>query len=157
MAPGLSLAGVRLVIADPALRLPVLRTLSLCTCCRHYPGAAAGRSLALPPIHISLPRYPCRVGLHVGFFEACSAFTHVAACTRARSPSRDRYPEASDISSPPCLLRLLPAGADAGWDLHPLESAALHGARDTQPPIPNSGSVAVRARNHLYRTAFRWP
>ena len=24
-----------------ALRLPVLRTLSLCTCCRHYPGAAA--------------------------------------------------------------------------------------------------------------------
>ncbi len=49
---------------------------------------------------------------------------------------RDRYPEASDISSPPCLLRLLPAGADAGWDLHPLESAALHGARDMQPPIP---------------------
>ena len=26
--------------------------------------------------------------------------------------------------SPPCLLRLLPAGAVAGWDLHPLESAA---------------------------------
>ena len=24
--------------------LPVLRALSLCTCCRHYPGAAAGRS-----------------------------------------------------------------------------------------------------------------
>jgi hypothetical protein len=47
-----------------------------------------------------------------------------------------QYPEASDISSPPCLLRLLPAGAGAGWDLHPLESAALHGARDTQPPIP---------------------
>src|SRR5689334_16917298 len=36
-----------------------------------------------------------------------------------------RYPKASDISSPPCLLRLLPAGAIAGWDLHPLESAAL--------------------------------
>jgi hypothetical protein len=27
--------------------------------------------------------------------------------------------------SPPKLLRLLPAGAVAGWDLHPLESAAL--------------------------------
>src|SRR5208337_2358325 len=25
--------------------LPVLRTLSLCTCCRHYPGAATGRRL----------------------------------------------------------------------------------------------------------------
>jgi len=133
----------------------VLRTLSLCTCCRHYPGAAAGRSLALPPSHISLPRYPCRVGLHVGFFEACSAFTHVAACTRARSPSRDRYPEASDISSPPCLLRLLPAGADAGWDLHPLESAALHGARDTQPPIPTfaNGSYLRRDWPHLLVSA----
>ncbi len=42
-APGLSLAGVRLVIPDHALELPVLRTLSLCTCCRHYPGAAPGR------------------------------------------------------------------------------------------------------------------
>src|SRR6202790_5876069 len=41
-APGLSLAGVRLVIPDHTLRLPVLRTLSLCTCCRPYPGAAAG-------------------------------------------------------------------------------------------------------------------
>src|SRR6516162_2939210 len=42
-APGLSLAGVRLIIPDHALGLPVLRTLSLCTCRRHYPGAAAGR------------------------------------------------------------------------------------------------------------------
>jgi hypothetical protein len=44
-APGLSLAGVRLVIPDRALGLPVLRALSLCTCCRQYPGVAAGRSL----------------------------------------------------------------------------------------------------------------
>src|SRR5260221_9772837 len=72
------------------------------------------------------PHTPC---------QSPGALTHVAACTRARSPSRDRYPEASDISSPPCLLRLLPAGADAGWDLHPLESAALHGAREAQPAL----------------------
>jgi hypothetical protein len=39
----LSLAGDLLVIPDPALRLPVLRALSLCACCRHYPDAAAGR------------------------------------------------------------------------------------------------------------------
>src|SRR5262245_43341161 len=44
---GLSLAGLRLVIADRALGSPVLRALSLCTCCRHYPGAAAGRTLSL--------------------------------------------------------------------------------------------------------------
>jgi len=36
-----------------------------------------------------------------------------------------RYPKASNISSPPCLLRLLQAGAVAGWGLHPLESAAF--------------------------------
>ena len=41
-APGLSLTGVRLIIPDHASGFPVLRALSLCTCCRHYPGAAAG-------------------------------------------------------------------------------------------------------------------
>ena len=39
----MSLAGVRLGIAAHALGLPVLRALSLCTCCRQYPGAAAER------------------------------------------------------------------------------------------------------------------
>ena len=43
-APGLSLTGVRLIIPDHAVGLPVLRALSLCTCCRQYPGAAAGRN-----------------------------------------------------------------------------------------------------------------
>ena len=40
-------------------------------------------------------------------------------------PIRDRYPKASDISSPPCLLRLRPAGAIAGPGLHPLEQRRL--------------------------------
>ena len=89
-APGLSLAGIRLVIADHASGLPVLRTLSLCTCCRQYPGAAARCNHSLiPPGRISLPRYGRRVGLHVVLFEACSAFTRVAACTLALSPIRD--------------------------------------------------------------------
>ena len=43
-APGLSLTGVRLIIPDHAVGLPVLCALSLCTCCRQYPGAAAGRN-----------------------------------------------------------------------------------------------------------------
>src|SRR5881409_585449 len=71
-APGLSLAGIRLVIAGHTLGLPVLRTLSLCTCCRHYPGAAAGRTLrSTSPSRISLPRKGCRVGLRIVLFEAC--------------------------------------------------------------------------------------
>ena len=125
--PGLSLTGVRLIIPDHAKGLPVLRALSLCTCCRHYPGAADGRTRrSYSPIHISLPRKGCRVGLHIVLFEACSAFTHVAARTLALSPNFvTSYPKASDISSPPCLLRLLPAGAVAGWDLHPLEKRRL--------------------------------
>ena len=89
-APGLSLAGFRLVIADHALGLPVFRALSLCTCCRHYPGAASGRIASLiSPSRISLPRKGCRVGLRIVLFEACSAFTRVAACTLALSPIRD--------------------------------------------------------------------
>src|ERR1700719_4212454 len=81
---------------------------------------------SLTPSRVSLPRKDHRVGLHIVLFEACSAFTRVAACTLARSPYFvTRYPKASDISSPLCLLRLLPAGAVAGWGLHPLESAAL--------------------------------
>src|SRR6478672_12531176 len=94
MAPDLSLAGVRLVIADHALGPPVLRTLSLCTCCRHYPGAAAGRTLrSASPSRISLPRKGCRVGLRIVLFEACSAFTRVTACTLALSPIRDTLSE----------------------------------------------------------------
>jgi hypothetical protein len=50
-----------------------------------------------------------------------------------RHQIRDNYPGASDISSPPCLPRLLPAGAVAGWASHPLENAAFHGARGFQP------------------------
>ena len=86
-APGLSLTGFRLVIADHALGLPVLRALSLCTCCRHYPGTATGRIASLTsPSRVSLPRKGHRVGLRIVRFEACSAFTRVAACTLALSP-----------------------------------------------------------------------
>src|SRR5467141_4801412 len=94
MAPDLSLAGVRLVIADHAMGFPVLRTLPLCTCCRHYPGAAARRTLrSASPSRISLPRKGCRVGLHIVLFEDCSAFTRVTACTLALSPIRDTHSE----------------------------------------------------------------
>ena len=41
-APRPSLAGVRLILSDHTSGLPVLRALPLCTCHRHYPGAATG-------------------------------------------------------------------------------------------------------------------
>src|SRR6202007_2831429 len=78
IAPDLSLAGLRLIIPDHAMGLPVLRALSLCTCCRQYPGAADGRTrCSSSPGRVSLPRSWFRVGLHIVLFEACSAFTHV--------------------------------------------------------------------------------
>src|SRR5258708_3974640 len=43
-------------------------------------------SSLVSPNRVSLPRFHVRVGLHIVLFEACSAFTHVAACTLARSP-----------------------------------------------------------------------
>ena len=50
-------------------------------------------SSLISPSRISLPRKGCRVGLHIVLFEACSAFTRVAACTLARSPIRDPHSE----------------------------------------------------------------
>ena len=86
--PSHPLAGVRLLIPEHVMGFPVLRALSLCTCCRHYPDAANGlRRRSNSPAQFSLPRIGGRVGLHIGIFEICSAFTHVAACTLARSPT----------------------------------------------------------------------
>jgi hypothetical protein len=73
-----------------------------------------------------------------GLFEVCSAFTHVAACTLARSPIRDRYPKASDISSPPCLLRLLPAGANRRVGLAPTGKRRLVTAHVESRPSPEA-------------------
>ena len=118
-APGLSLTGVRLIIPDHALGFP---------CCVRFPCVhAAAATPVQRSSHPAVSAFPeGSVGLHIVLFEVCSAFTRVATCTLARSPYFvTRYPKASDISSPPCLLRLLPAEAVAGWDLHPLESAAF--------------------------------
>ena len=58
-APSLSLTGVRLIIANHALGLPVFRAFSLCTCRRHYPGAAPGRTASL--IRPAVSAFPERV------------------------------------------------------------------------------------------------
>src|SRR5712675_2563148 len=62
------------------------------------------------PIRVSLPRKGCRVGLHIVLFEACSAFTRVAACTLARSPIRDPLPEGFRH-----FVSSMPAPVASGW------------------------------------------
>jgi hypothetical protein len=93
-------------------------------------------SSLIPPSRVSLPQKGYRVGLHIVLFEACSAFTHVAACTLAPSPYFvTRYPKASDMSSPPCLLRLLPAGAVPGGICTHWKAPPSHGAHPKRTQI----------------------
>ena len=80
-APDLSLTGFRLVIADHALGLPVFRALSLCTCRRQYPGAAAGRILRSS--HPAISAFP---DMAVG--SACtSSFSRLAQRSLALRPA----------------------------------------------------------------------
>jgi hypothetical protein len=68
-----------------------------------------------------------------------------------------RYPKASAISSPPRLLRLLPAGAIAGWDLHPLESATFPrrtGEADITIVAQGNQSVLIDPTQTSAGTAF---
>ena len=69
---------------DHALGLPVLRALSLCTCCRHYPGAADGRSPRSS--HPAVSAFPGRV---TG--SACtSSFSRLARRSLALRPAHSR-------------------------------------------------------------------
>ena len=95
-------------------------------------------SSLISPRRISLPRFHCRVGLHIDLFEVCSAFTHVAACTLAQSPYFVTAIRRLQT------FRLLYACSGcfrreriAGWGLHPLKSAAL--SRRTWEPVIRTG------------------
>src|SRR3954469_5142636 len=124
-APGLSLTGVRLIIPDHAVGFPVLRALSLCTCCRQYPGAAAGRNRRSS--HPAVSAFPDSA---VG--SACtSTFSRLARRSLALRPahSRGHQVTANRRLQP---FRYLHDCSDrfrreriAGWASHPLESAAF--------------------------------
>src|SRR4029453_15543832 len=89
--------------------------------------------LAHSPSRISLPRKGCRVGLRIVLFEACSAFTRVTACTLALSPIRDTHSEGFSYFVTSIAAPAASGWSVAGWDLHPLESAAL--SRRTPEPV----------------------
>jgi hypothetical protein len=63
----------------------------LLACRRHYPGRNVEVD-SLVPLHRHRPSPKCRrVGSCIALFEACSAFTHVTACTLAGSPEVTLY------------------------------------------------------------------
>jgi hypothetical protein len=69
--------------------------------------------------------YGSRVGLHIVLFEACSAFTRVAACTLALPPIRDTLIEGFSHFVTSVTAPIASGWSVAGWGLHPLESAAF--------------------------------
>ena len=83
-APSLSLTGVRLIIPDHAMGLPVLRALSLCTCCATTPVQQTGVLLALtrPAISAFLGR---------GTGSACTpTFSRIAQRSLTLRPAHSR-------------------------------------------------------------------
>jgi len=80
------------------------------------------------------------------FSEACSAFTHVMACTLAESAKLPSTPKAPTASLP-----LRAASIATGWsepvpgrELHPLKSSAFHGAllrQQSRICVPTSGTL----------------
>src|SRR5437763_3655617 len=95
-------------------------------------------SSLISPRRISLPRKGHRVGLHIVLFEACSAFTRVAACTLARSPICDPLSEGFRhfVSSMPAPVASgwseSPGGACTHWKAPPCHGAP-HSGRCLEP------------------------
>src|SRR5215471_1139949 len=91
-------------------------------------------SSLISPDRISLPRYGGRVGLHIDLFEACSAFTRVAACTLALSPIRDTLIEGFSH-----FVTSMTAPIASGWSESPggprthWKAPPFHGARRFRP------------------------
>src|SRR5206468_5323749 len=94
---GLSATPVRPACPSRASGLSSLITHWGFPCCVRFPcvHAAAGtpvQRLGVILAHLTRPYQPSPIrrsglGLHIDLFEACSAFTRVAACKLARSPS----------------------------------------------------------------------
>ena len=102
--------------------------------------------IAHPSRRASLPRIGCRVGPRIVLFEACSAFTRIAACTLALPPNR------GSLTRRLQPLRFLHSCSGAsGWSSSPggplthWKAPPYHGARQLQTvevATENSGKRA---------------
>src|SRR5271163_2650835 len=123
--------------------LPVLRTLSFMYVLPPLPRCSDWTSSSLiSPSRNSLPRKRRRVGLPIVLFEACSAFTRVAARTLAQSPICDQlhrglqpFRHLHDCSG--CFrLERLPGGACTHWNAPPSHGA--HVKRSSWIRVPRT-------------------
>src|SRR5215471_18458441 len=102
-------------------------------------------SSLISPDRISLPRYGGRVGLHIDLFEACSAFTRVAACTLALSPIRDTLIEGFSHFVTSMTAPIASGGSDSpGGPRTHWKAPPFHGARRFRPFAIAPGDREVR-------------
>src|SRR5438874_2904807 len=121
-------------------------------------------SSLISPRRISLPRKGHRVGLHIVLFEACSAFTRVAACTLARSPICDPLSEGFRhfVSSMPAPVASgwseSPGGACTHWKAPPYHGAPPKGPFTSTAAIGEVGrSADIQSRCWSPQNRLRSP
>jgi hypothetical protein len=155
MPPRLSLAGVRLVVPDHGVGLPVLRALSLCTCRRQYPGAAAGRRLrSSHPAISAFPDTPVGSACTSSFSKIARRSLTLRPVHSRRPPIRDPLSEGFSHIVTSMTAPVASGWSDlAGWGLHPLEKRRLitahgvpgHLSSDRRWPVLTQG-VRKRCR-----------
>ena len=106
-------------------------------------------SSLISPSYFSLPRYGSRVGPHIVLFEACSAFTRVAACTLALPPIRDTLIEGFSH-----FVTSMTAPIASGWSDCRVGLAPT-GKRRLCTAHANSGQFTLTASLSILES--RWP
>lgn len=119
--------GLLVGASTPPLGLPVLRR---CSLCMHAVASTLAGPLDARIAFIFQRGRPSpferRVGSRISFFEACSAFTARYGLHTRGVALLPFTPEASEISLPTSLLRLLPTVATlVGWESHRLKFRAF--------------------------------
>src|SRR5215510_14210927 len=94
------------------------------------------------PSRVSLPRKGHRVGLRIVLFEACSAFTRVAACTLALSPIRDTHSEGFSY-----FVTSIAAPVASGWSGRRMGLTPTGKRRLVTAHTRSGPSYGLRSRN----------
>src|SRR5215469_5903807 len=97
-------------------------------------------SSLISPRGVSLPRFHYRSTCTSSFSRFAQRLLTLRTAHSRGHQFVTSYPKASDISSPPCLLRLLPAGANCRVGLAPTRKRRLVTAHmESRPWITGSG------------------
>lgn len=158
--PSLSVTGVRLVVPDHTMGFPVLRALSLCACCRQYPGAAAVFVFAQfpQPCQTSPIRFSGRPA-HRPFRGLLSVHSRCGLHTRAATNSWHSLPEGFGH-----IVTSIAAPVATGWSrgqvgLTPTGKRRLftaHSASSSLPPKNHCRANFASTRRQARPAGYTW-